>query len=1137
MTYESESLRGDGSSNDSTSNPALNVITLGEWMQGNLATASDVDYFKFTANAGLLTLQLQTPDDSVLRWKVELFDLNGDYIRAFTRSVTGSLSAIRSGTTGTDVEVSGLTSTVPLGSQFTTVTSSADTKIYTVLSTNGYAGGKSTLTLDTAFTSTSSLSIAFDPAQYLATGGLASYTALLDQAGGYYLKVSPLSWTAAPYAVNLNIQASNEVSGANDSIATAIDSHANLAPNLNHQGELNNTNDKSDVWLFSTATASNFNFEFKGTNSDSSFNLKLQAWDAINSVWVDAHASSGSLLNATSVSGTKSLSIDKTVYPTGTSFALTVSPSNLAATAGAGRYTLSALGVGLDANDTPVILVDGHAAIQANSTLDLTSGDQAVIHTYKQGATTKVALSSLFTATDADTGQTLTYKAWLEKPAGSTASIKVGDSVYDGSTALTAAQLQTAYVYTGSQTGDLTLTVQATDSSNAPDYTGVSSFVMQTLRVVSSSIGVNITAPATGSRALTEGGASKTISLNLTSEPTQDVSVYILQDDLQFDLSSSVMLFKAGATSGQTGYYATPQSITLSAKDDGKTEGAGIPASLKFQVVSQDANYKGLALDSQTFTISDPANHAHTGTVTLSTNPAQASSVTLTSSLADADGIGLFNYTWQSAATANASENQWQSITDATAMQYTPTASDVGKFLRVKVSYTDARGYAETETSAASNAAVLKTNEAPSTQDHVLNLARSDTYTFSSADFPFNDPDANDALSAIALMGLPLNGQLTLKHNSFTIPDGGFLISAAELLAGDLQFVPSTNKTGSVSDVVSFKVFDSKDTSSTASADLTLNASSRPTASNSQVDGVKNTPIVLTVQNFNFSDSDTTDHFQSIKITQLPSVGTLKLSGVNVTNNQIIDAADIAARHLTFLPATDSTGKNYDHFQFKVSDGTVESSAAYNFNLRVATTANATTWGVDISGHVMHWKGTAPTPITGVTVPVGTSTTATTGYLGEFSIPGVELNATSNVTPSVSTPFADKTAAGITLTDVLATLKVYLGRDLPSDYASPFNVVAADFDGNGVVNLSDVLGLLKYYLGRPSSLTPTWAFVDAADLVTVNGQQKIIGANGYLSKTDTTLDAVHVSPDQTTSVEIIGVIRGDVDGSWSLIHS
>jgi hypothetical protein len=110
---------------------------------------------------------------------------------------------------------------------------------------------------------------------------------------------------------------------------------------------------------------------------------------------------------------------------------------------------------------------------------------------------------------------------------------------------------------------------------------------------------------------------------------------------------------------------------------------------------------------------------------------------------------------------------------------------------------------------------------------------------------------------------------------------------------------------------------------------------------------------------------------------------------------------------------------------------------------------------------------------------------------------------------------------------------VYLNKPLPDAYASPLNYITADFDRSGTVTLTDVLQLLKYYLNKPTSATPTWKFVDAADMSTDG--KTFAGANGAnLAKDKTTPHAIDQTFDAThTSIELVGVLRGDVDGCWT----
>ena len=79
--------------------------------------------------------------------------------------------------------------------------------------------------------------------------------------------------------------------------------------------------------------------------------------------------------------------------------------------------------------------------------------------------------------------------------------------------------------------------------------------------------------------------------------------------------------------------------------------------------------------------------------------------------------------------------------------------------------------------------------------------------------------------------------------------------------------------------------------------------------------------------------------------------------------------------------------------------------------------------------------------------------------------------------------------------------------------------------------------MLKYYLGKSTdnNLKPQWAFMDVADLGLSTSSATALGANGQaLSKLNATPHAIDI--DVSTgidSVQIVGVLRGDVDGSWT----
>ena len=133
------------------------------------------------------------------------------------------------------------------------------------------------------------------------------------------------------------------------------------------------------------------------------------------------------------------------------------------------------------------------------------------------------------------------------------------------------------------------------------------------------------------------------------------------------------------------------------------------------------------------------------------------------------------------------------------------------------------------------------------------------------------------------------------------------------------------------------------------------------------------------------------------------------------------------------------------------------------------------------------------------------------------------------ITPVVTYPkVADKDAASISLSDVIASLKLFLGLDLPQAYRSPYNYVAADLDANGKVELGDVISLLKVFLGLPVPYTK------AMELVFVEESISPKDINGV------DFDKGHATPapivnnfDDEAEVNIVGILRGDVDVSWT----
>ncbi len=952
MAYESESLIGSVGNGTNNAASSADLISAGDWVTGALSSSSDVDYFKFTAAAGLLTLQFKSSLlSNTARWRADLLDANGDFLRTLSSSASGTLLA-KQGTSDTQVIVSGLSGALTSGSQFTLNSSASDTTIYTVLSVDGKSGDTSTVTVDKAFSSTTNVSVLFDPAQMLATGSLTSLQALIPQSGTYYLKVSPLAWTDADYSLQVNVQASAETAN-NNSITDARDDNSRLLAGVTHQGTIDSASD-ADVWLLTTAKASTFTITFASdaNSTKTKFHVNISVWtkDATGAdVLTPAQAAGGVALDS-QVEGQLAFTIDATKYPQTNTFVVKVTADSLSTGVATGGYTLKATGTGLDLNDNPVIQVGSYTSTNPLDLLDLTLNDK-VVHTYAKDTVStvhKVALSTLFAATDADSSQTLSYKVWLAAATNSSAAgtIKLEPATgtattYTNGTSMTAAQLQTAYVYTGSALGDLKLKVMAFDSTNAPDNSGVSSQVQQTLRVVSDAVGVNVTTDSNLS--LTEGAAStdatyqESIGFSLKTAPTADVQVNLVDSGNQFVLSARTLTFT-------TSNYATVQTVTVQANNDGKVEGSNVASTLAFTVVSADTSYDGNAITPLSIGISDPSNHAPTGAATLPTTlVTQGTSFTVdTSTLADADTLGTLLYAWQRSVDSGA---HWTDITGSATASYKPVLADANNLVRVNVSYYDGLGKLETVTSNATNA-VIKTNSAPSSADAALLMAKTATHAFALADFPFTDVDSGDALSAVVIYTLPTQGTLKLNGASFAVGDG-YKILLSEL--PQLVYTPNTAQSGTYADTLSFAVVDSKDEPSLPKT-LTLTVSTPPTSANATVTGTEDTALPLALTNFGFTDADSTDALQSVTITTLPTAGQLRLGNDAVTVNQAIAVADITANKLVYTPALNANGNAAASLKYKVFDGTVLSTSDYTLSVNLTAVNDAPTGSLSISG-------------------------------------------------------------------------------------------------------------------------------------------------------------------------------------------
>jgi VCBS repeat-containing protein len=595
-------------------------------MVAALASASDVDFFRInTSGPSLITLDFLSPLlTTSSHWQVRLLDANGDYLRTLASSVQGTPLVNGASESGTSLKVDGLSSVPAAGSQFTLVTTGADTTVYKVVSATALVGGGSTLTLDKALPSNLSdnTPLAFDPAQ-LVTGVSSSVTASVPAASTYSIQVlaDGAVWNSADYALTATVTPTveKEGTGGNNTKDDAVFASNRLLANTSMTGALSGASDV-DYWVFTTAKPSDFSVSFGSSSSASNPEWKIDVTQ-----WSGAPLSGGSL----SAGSSSSLNVPSTSFGTAQTFVVAVSPFSSTAF-NTGNYTLKVAGSGLDLNDAPVLSV-GTVSIRVPEPGVVV--DTQVVRNVSAGSSTGVRLDSLFSATDPDatsSGQSVSYYRFsLTKDAdlssdaavrlvsgGVTKSYGFGAGMLaPGSVILTDAEMASAVFLPGSTAAGSTLklALQAYDSTStlsdldAGDRSGASAILQQTLKIVSGSVGVTLDSSATKttlSESLKGEGSSKpnssSFSVVLNQAPTHDVKFYLTDANDQLDLSSTVLTFTSTN-------YATAQTVSITATADSKTEGASQSAPLRFQVVSQDSSYDGFLVSPLTFLVADNA--------------------------------------------------------------------------------------------------------------------------------------------------------------------------------------------------------------------------------------------------------------------------------------------------------------------------------------------------------------------------------------------------------------------------------------------------------------------------------------------------------------------------------------------------
>ena len=223
-------------------------------------------------------------------------------------------------------------------------------------------------------------------------------------------------------------------------------------------------------------------------------------------------------------------------------------------------------------------------------------------------------------------------------------------------------------------------------------------------------------------------------------------------------------------------------------------------------------------------------------------------------------------------------------------------------------------------------------NDAPTTTGNSITTYEDTPYTFTAADFNFSDVDTGDTMASIQITSLETAGTLQLNGTDVTLNQ---IISVSDINAGLLSYTPAANATGLGYDSFGFSVNDGKLDSNSVTMDIdVLAVNDAPMALGSTITIDEDTTYQFDLADFGYTDTEN-DSLVSVKISSLETAGRLQLDGQDVVLNQVISQADIAAGLLTYTPAENENGVNYDSIGFYVNDGELDSVSEALININV----------------------------------------------------------------------------------------------------------------------------------------------------------------------------------------------------------
>lgn len=298
---------------------------------------------------------------------------------------------------------------------------------------------------------------------------------------------------------------------------------------------------------------------------------------------------------------------------------------------------------------------------------------------------------------------------------------------------------------------------------------------------------------------------------------------------------------------------------------------------------------------------------------------------------------------------------------------------------------------------------------------------------------------------------------------------------------GAYTFTPAANYAGPVP-LVQYVVSDGQLTATANFSISMIAVNDAPTGANTAITINEDSPYTFSAANFSLTDANDSpaNTLRSIIVTALPSGGTLKLNGTDVTLNQEILATELP--NLVYTPGANGNGTAYSSLSFKVKDnggtanGGVDTATAANTISFNVTSVNDAPVAVADTATAVEVGGSATTPTPG-TNPTGNVLTND----GDVDVT-TPVNGTTRLVSSASSSVTTTTTVNATATNIVG---LYGTLALQADGTYTYTVN----QGNATVqalasgaNLSEVFTYtVKDAAGASSSSTLTVTIQGAND--------------------------------------------------------